>query len=502
VIGLDMGDGGLIRHWSRQGRLPHFAALAAAGASLELDSTAQALHTSTWPTFATGVLPGRHGVYYPYQPTPGQQFARQIEADQYGIETFWQRASGNTRAIVYDVPETFPENGFNGRAIYDWGTWAQYGKTSAQPPTLLKELKARFGPYPLGYEAMRLGFDRPQGIAERLLQSVRYKAATTRWLLECADWDLAVVGFGELHPAGHYLWPSGSTAVESSDEREFDSLLSVYIAVDEALGMLMTALPTGVNVLVVSGDGVRDNRCGWHLLPTVLDRLGYTSRGAAPVEGPPPSPSLVGRVAQLVPTSVKKRISESLPLKVRNRLSLRSQAAGLDWSRTRVFALPTDLEGCIRINLKGREPQGIVERGAQYEDLCQEIRSRLEELVNPVTGATAVRRVWIRNEIFPGPKQEELPDLMVTWTDDAPIAALQSSRIGTVEGVNPDIRSGTHSVTGFLMAKGPAVPQGFEGRGRLVDVAATVLQMAGVDRAADLDGEPLRLPRASESVSK
>jgi predicted AlkP superfamily phosphohydrolase/phosphomutase len=119
-----------------------------------------------------------------------------------------------------------------------------------------------------------------------------------------------------------------------------------------------------------------------------------------------------------------------------------------------------------------------------------------------VTGATAVRRVWIRNEIFPGPKQEELPDLMVTWTDDAPIAALQSSRIGTVEGVNPDIRSGTHSVTGFLMAKGPAVPQGFEGRGRLVDVAATVLQMAGVDRTADLDGQPLRLPRASESVSK
>ena len=145
-------------------------------------------------------------------------------------------------------------------------------------------------------------------------------------------------------------------------------------------------LPPQVAVLVVSGDGVRDNRCGWHLLPGVLDRLGYTSKGAVPANGPPPSPSLMGRVAQLVPAGVKKRISDNLPLKVRNRLSLLSQAADSTGLRTRALALPTDLEGCIRINLKGREPQGIVERGGQYEDLCREIRARLEELVSRALG--------------------------------------------------------------------------------------------------------------------
>ena len=502
VIGLDMGDGHLIRYWAGRGRLPHLAALASAGASLELESTAQVLHTSSWPTFATGVLPGRHGVYYPYQPTPGQQFARQIDAHQYGVQTFWQIAGTTTRAVVYDIPETFPERNFTGRAIFDWGTWAQYGRTGAQPLELLKQIKSRFGPYPLGYEAMRLGFDRPQGITERLLRSVRYKATTTQWLLERADWDLAVVGFGETHAAGHYLWPSGTSSVDSGDERSFDALLSVYAGVDEALGRLMALLPSNASVLVVSGDGVRDNRCGWHLLPHVLDRLGYTSKGASPATGPPPQPSLLGRVSQLVPAGVKQRISASLPLHVRNRLSLLSQAAGLDWSRTRAFALPTDLEGCVRINVKGREPHGIVEPGAQYEDLCHEIRARLEELVNPGTGAPAVRRVWIRNEIFPGPKQEELPDLMVTWSDEARIAALASSRFDTVEGVNPDTRSGTHSTTGFLIAKGPAVPQGYEGRGRLVDIAATVLQLAGAEHVSGLDGAPLRMLRPSEPVPR
>src|SRR5262249_30190093 len=163
------------------GRLPHLAALASSGAEMELESTAEVLHTSTWPTFATGTLPGRHGVYYPYQPKPGHQLAPHIMPDQYGTSTFWRLAAAQgRRCLVYDVPETFPDAEFGGSAIFDWGTWAWYGKPSAQPPALLKELKARFGRYPLGYEAKRVGSSPldPRRLEARLLQSVRYKAET------------------------------------------------------------------------------------------------------------------------------------------------------------------------------------------------------------------------------------------------------------------------------------------------------------------------------------
>jgi predicted AlkP superfamily phosphohydrolase/phosphomutase len=500
VLGLDMADGGLIRRWSRQGRLPHFADLIAGGTLLELDSTAEILHTSAWPTFATGVLPGRHGVYYPYQPTPGQQFARQIDADQYGERTFWSRANSQKRScVVYDIPETFPEPDFGGCGIFDWGTWAQYGRTSGQPSSLLRELRARFGKYPLGYEAMRLGFDRPEGIDERLLRAVRYKSDTVRWLLQRADWDLAVVGFGETHCAGHYLWPERVRTPNDGPEHLFQRLFAVYAALDEALGSLRANVPGNVTVLVVSGDGVRANQGGWHLLPAMLERLGYASgTGGSSTDAPARRSSLIGRVKQLVPPGLKQQIEAHLPLRFRNQLGLQAQAARVNWSQTRAFALPTDLEGCVRINLKGREPQGTVEPGAQYDDLCQELRTHLEELVNPATGAPAVRRVWIRNEIFPGPRQEELPDLIVTWQEDAPIAALASPRGGAVEGANPDIRPGTHSRSGFLMAQGSDIPRGYLGRGRLVDVAPTVLRLLGLSPAADLDGTTWQLP-ASES---
>jgi predicted AlkP superfamily phosphohydrolase/phosphomutase len=172
-------------------------------------------------------------------------------------------------------------------------------------------------------------------------------------------------------------------------------------------------------------------------------------------------------------------------------LGAQLQSAAIDWSRTRAFTLPTDLEGCIRINLKGREPQGIVEPGAQYIDLCEEIRARLEELSNPANGACAVREVWVRDEVFSGARQEHLPDLMVTWNDALPFAALASPHIGLVEGASPDPRTGTHSPEGFLLAAGPGIPPHYQGDGHLLDVAPTVLRLLGIEPPAEMHGRPL-----------
>jgi predicted AlkP superfamily phosphohydrolase/phosphomutase len=494
VVGLDMGDGPSIRQWIRSGDLPHFADLVSGGTWLELQSTAEVLHTSTWPTFATGTLPGRHGVYYPYQPAPGHQLSRHIQPDQYGAPCCWTIASrAGRRAIVYDIPETFPDRGFEGRGVFDWGTWAWYGTPASQPARLAGELKARFGAYPLGYEAKRLGFGLPDRLQERLLRSVRYKAATTAWLLDGGEWDLAVVGLCETHPAGHYLWPVGAEA--PGDDRQFDPLRSIYKAIDEAIGRLRASVPADTTLIVVSGDGIRPNRCGWHLLPAVMQRLGWTVAAGADANGgraPQPAPH---SARDRIPASARRMVNAMLPWRVRDRLGVWLQTRSIDWARTRAFTLPTDLEGCIRLNVKGREPFGSVEQGAQYEDVCEEIRQDLAALENPATGRPAVRHVWVRNEIFPGDRQEWLPDLVVTWNDEAPIEAVTSERVGLIEGVNADPRPGTHSTSGFALAAGPAVARGMEARGRLVDLTPSVLSLLGID-SPPLDGRPLEVLRA------
>ena len=193
----------------------------------------------------------------------------------------------------------------------------------------------------------------------------------------------------------------------------------------------------------------------------------------------------------LLSAKTRRRIADLLPWWLRDQLGAQEQAANIDWSKTRAFTLPTDLEGCIRINLKGREPQGIVEPGREYSELCEEIRARLLELTNPAKGTPAVRRVWLRNEVFPGERQEQLPDLIVTWNDEAPFKSLASPRFGSIEGDNADPRPGTHSPYGFLLAAGVGIPSGIQGSGRLVDVAPTAMKLLGLTLPANLDGVPL-----------
>ena len=504
VLALDMGDGRLIRHWAGRGHLPCLAELLARGIWLDLESTAAILHTSAWPTFATGSSPGRHGVYYPYQPKPGYQQAQFIAPDRYGTPTFWALADrAGRRCLVYDVPETFPDTGFGGRAIFDWGTWAHYGERLSQPPGLLTDLKSRFGDYPLGLEAKRLGLGQPDpsDLEKRLVRSVAYKVDTAAWLLGAGDWDLAVIGFGELHPAGHYLWPAGADGLEQAGGAAFEPLQNVYAAVDRAVGALLGALPDDVATLVVSGDGVRPNRCGWHLLPEVLRRLGHTRGPGEHAAGGQPASrrSLLGRIKGMVPPGARRRIADNLPWWLRDRLDAHIRSADIDWSGTRAFALPTDLEGCIRINLKGREPEGIVEPGAGYAELCQRIRDELLDLTNSATGAPAVQKVHLRHDVFPGALGDHLPDVIVTWNDEAAIGGLTSPQVGLVEEASPDPRTGTHSTSGFLLAAGPDGAAARRGDGHLLDVAPTVLQLLGIEPASDtIEGRPLRLLPESE----
>jgi predicted AlkP superfamily phosphohydrolase/phosphomutase len=104
-----------------------------------------------------------------------------------------------------------------------------------------------------------------------------------------------------------------------------------------------------------------------------------------------------------------------------------------------------------------------------------------------------VRQVHLRHQVFPGELGDHLPDIIVTWNDEAPINGLASPRVGLVEEASPDPRTGTHSTSGFLLAAGPGVAAGGRGQGHLLDVAPTVLELLGLEPGRNtFEGRPLR----------
>ena len=103
-------------------------------------------------------------------------------------------------------------------------------------------------------------------------------------------------------------------------------------------------------------------------------------------------------------TCARRSRGSCLPDALRHRLAQRVDTAAVDWPRTRAYCLPTDLEGHIRINLRGREPQGSVAPGPEYQRVCDELAAALEALTQPETGRRAVRAVLRTDDLYPGPE--------------------------------------------------------------------------------------------------
>src|SRR5262249_32089039 len=111
------------------------------------------------------------------------------------------------------------------------------------------------------------------------------------------------------------------------------------------------------------------------------------------------------------------------------------------------------------------------------------IESEFRALVNVDTGRPAVEAVFKIHELSPGPRVNELPDLAIVWNSAAPIATVESPRLGRFHLRVREERTGNHRPRGFMLARGPGIRrQVREMRGHLLQLPTTLLALHGVPR--------------------
>jgi predicted AlkP superfamily phosphohydrolase/phosphomutase len=166
----------------------------------------------------------------------------------------------------------------------------------------------------------------------------------------------------------------------------------------------------------------------------------------------------------------------------------------LDWSQTAAYWFPVhqQMEG-IAINLRGRQPQGIVAPGAEYEALRDRLIGELRALRQPDSDQPLVTEVYRREEVFSGPYTERAPDVLYRLARGYQSHnELDQSRFAAVPPHALERHSAWHDRAGIVVAQGPGVAAGSALEGaRLLDIAPTVLAALDLPRAADLDGQPL-----------
>jgi predicted AlkP superfamily phosphohydrolase/phosphomutase len=83
----------------------------------------------------------------------------------------------------------------------------------------------------------------------------------------------------------------------------------------------------------------------------------------------------------------------------------------VDWDRTKAYAVGL---GAIYINMLGREANGIVPPGDDYEEVRNEIITKMEAYVDPATGLHPINKVYKREEMYVDFDPELIPDLRAT----------------------------------------------------------------------------------------
>jgi predicted AlkP superfamily phosphohydrolase/phosphomutase len=485
-----------MQRWCAQGLLPFFDSMLKSGSLARLSTVSRVLQGAVWPSLLSGRSPGQHGTYFLTQLTNRTYNLDPVQADHSNLEPYYLQLDANgVRCAIVDVPDDMPRKRFKGFQVTDWLTEFEFWHFTARDAAGKRDMPTRFEMMCKtgGYGPTTQTLDGHRILRQRLERGIALKGALTQELLARTDLDHLFVVFGESHKAGHLLWqymdPTHPDHVAAEPYLR-DAVLGIYQGLDRQLAELAGGLRPDDNLLIFSDHGMQANYRGDHLIVPLLQRLGLCepdqipvlerlsaarrSPGAAQTTSPATAPRRRGRA-----TSLLKRLAPGFAATyLRHKFGM---AARIDWNRTRVFQLPTDRNSYLRVNVRGREPNGIVARGKEYDAVLTVLETELRAMVNVETGRPAVEEVFRIHELFPGPRVDDLPDLAVLWNAEAPINSIESPRLGRMDIPANEDRPGNHRPEGFILARGPAIrPNAGTVHADVLQVPATLLALHGV----------------------
>jgi predicted AlkP superfamily phosphohydrolase/phosphomutase len=496
LVGWDGATFDLIQPWVDQGLMPNLAQLMAMGSSRRLRSVIPTLSPPAWTTFITGKNPGRHGTF---------DFLRrgatnyELQSDWNDLPTLgtlfnWVSRSGRKVGIM-NVPFTFPPEPVNGFMISGLGGAREW--EFVYPPVLKEEILAQGYRIdnPVIYEE---GHDDEYLAAA--LETTRIRAQVALKLMQRQPWDLFMVVFMNIDQILSFMWhhmdeshPRWDAAVSPRYKK---TVLELHQYLDTILGEMMAIAGDKATVVVASDHGMGPlyNEV---FLNVWLEQKGYLVRKR---------PTLVRRAyyrlarkAGFSRQNIWRRIGRARTQAAKRMMPKRLHAlvpeehSGLtdvvDWSKSRAYSFGN--VGQIFINLAGREPQGIVQPGLQYEEVVNQLIHDLKTFTDPADGQPVVDHIYRREELYDGPHFDRAPDINVVMRDYGYITQARRE-FAQDEVIRPSGNmSGFHRREGIFVMKGKQVKTAVLPPADIIQVTPTILYDFGLPLADDMDGQPM-----------
>ena len=488
MLGLDGVTFRILEPAWKAGHMPRLGSLLGAGASGVLTSTIPPYTPPGWTSIFTGVNPGKHGIFG-FTIGNAQSNEGLARLDRVTAPALWNAANAQGRRIgLFNIPMTYPAPVVDGWSVAGMLTPEGGGVTPERfthPGDLSDKIVAAAGSYDIDITVDYDADWRSSAIIDRLSTNLARKRVALATLLD-SDGDLpllfAVLEAPDRLMHAHYKYiDPGCEHFGRPEARPIrERVWSFFDEMDEVVGDLVSWAGADGFVVTMSDHGfgpkdkvVNVNRAlqDWGLLSV---------GGAASVARSAVLRKAAGRVKKLAPKSVWRKAKGAAH-------------SGIDWSKTRAFSGPNPHQG-IYINLKGREPHGVVDED-DYESVRNEVAERFGSLRDPDDGGPVVDHIHRRQDVIFGPQAGRAPDLYPVCRDYT-YELSEGLFSPSVLTDYRDLPRGFHHIDGVFGVAGPGISPRPASRASLYDIAPTALYLTGC-KIPEVDGAVLAdfLPR-------
>ena len=452
VIGLDAAPPELVFE-AFYDDLPNLRHLMENGIYARMTSTHPPITIPAWMVMVTGKNMGKLGLYGFRHRKPGTYndiwIAHSLAVKE---KTVWDILSEHKRqVIVIGVPPTYPPKPVNGYLISCFLT-PTTEKDYTYPKELKREIQEQVGEYLIDLEFRTEQKDR---LLKQLYEMTEKRFRVIEHLMTHKPWDFFIfveIGVDRIQHAFWKFFDKQHHLYQPGNKYE-NAIKKYYQFIDERIGKLLKLRDNDTVIVVVSDHGAKRMK-GAFCINEWLIRKGYL-------------------------------ILKKKPEKV---VSL--EEAEVDWSKTKAWGWG-GYHARVFFNVKGREPQGVIEP-ENYESF----RKQLIEEIKTIKGPNSEQwdtKVYTPEELYPKGKGD-YPDLTVYFDD---LSWRSAGTIGHNALYLPENDRGpddaVHSHHGVFILHDPNKKFGKRIPDvSILDVAPTILKIMDISIPSDIEGQIIK----------
>ncbi len=489
IIGLDGATWNVLDAFLLDRHMPNLNKLKSGGSSGILHSTEPPITAASWTTCITGCQPCTHGIIGWHEYFCTEDRLRISTSGSCKVPNMWQELSNQGYKVAsINVPWTYPCKEVDGIVVAGYGCPGPESQFT-YPSDFKDELLKRIPDYDIvskWNKSREYSLSDLDANMKRVERSFQQRVEAAKLVSEKLEWDVMMVQIHDTDLIEHHIWPYLDKTTRDQYPQQRDRIFESFRNLDKAIGELLElASMEEAMVIVVSDHGLCRKIA--KVKPNVmLCQWGYLKSK--------------GTLRAMIQHRLRKSFGITRGKESKKSGVKQPKEFDFNWADSKAMVIDTAVNGHLFINVKGRQPDGIVESGTEYDELLNELRERFANAVNPHTGEFIFSKVGTPAEIY------DFDDVDTTMFGDLVLVpqsgielTLSDSRDGEyIEMARNDSLIGAHFYEGIYIFSGRNIKCSTGNKTHIVNIAPTVYAALGAKLPMYMDGKVLKTLFAKE----